>query len=273
MQIHPPPESDAPRESTVSDRPPVGVTVTTEGIRGVALVRVELHSDVDADVRVRISNRLDGPVLPPRTEGVPASGWDDEGFSGRLPADGTLGVGYACPAVDGDSVDPVAVELLGPSDATEPGSSPDVGTTVRDLGRAVPPADAVPADPAGVVGSGSDRTDGKSGESDRPEPSIPDALSAWFDAVTTRVERAERLTDASAVEAVSVLEACDGPAAAAELPDRLEADAAALRATLERVERLVSRAEAADPDPVASALAAGAEALSDPRSATGATSR
>ncbi|MFA1609540.1 DUF7857 domain-containing protein [Halobellus rubicundus] len=264
MQIHPPPES-LDSESAVSERPPVDVTAATDAVRAVTLVRVELHSDVDAPLRVRLRNRLDGPVLPPRTEGVPADGWDDGEFTGTLPANGSLGVGYACPRVVEESEAPVAVELLGPSDGGNEEDTGHVAAAVRDLGRSVPPADAVPTGSVESVDLTGHPGDGPRDDAD---PDLPDSVAAWLDAVEARVERAERLTDASAAEAASVLEDCGDPDAVAAVPDRLGADTTALRGALERVERLLSRAAAANPEPVATALAEGAAGLSESQLAT-----
>ena len=123
-------------DSTAESAPPVdepletGVSTTT--IAGVTLVRVELRSTVDAELRVRVANELAGPVLPPCREGVPEAGWDADGFRGVVPASGRLGVGYACPVSTPDEdptvgsdpdpessgikhdADAVSIELLGP---------------------------------------------------------------------------------------------------------------------------------------------------------------
>lgn len=242
---------------------PVRVAADTTATSGGALVAVTLHNDTDVDVRVRVENDLDGPVLPPRREGVPAAGWDAEGFTGTVPANSDLGIGYACPCrgEPPDGADPISVDVLGPADE-DPASTPDrVAAAVRSLGRSTPPADAVPvpaapaADPD-ATGDGQDRrreAPRSSGTADPPAPIV-----AWLDTVEERVGRAERLVDATADEAAAILDACGGVDGVATLPDDLERDLASLRKVGDRIEALATRADAADPGPVASSLAAAA---------------
>ncbi|WP_311170423.1 hypothetical protein [Halobellus ordinarius] len=279
---------------------PVRETVSTTAVGGVTLVRVELHSDVSVALAVRITNELDGPVLPPRREGVPAAGWDGDGFYGAIPAEGHLGVGYACPTPndaqrDGDTSEnpaAVSVELLGPADSEECDSD-RIAAAVRSLGRAGPPADAVPTTAGDGRGRGAELETAAEGiveeversgsESDalqtaddasnanhdtirndvprRPgdsdgddDPDLPPAIDRWLAEVETRVEHAEGLTDASASEAAATLEAGGGLDALADLPESLAWDLDALRALAERIDDLEARATAADPEPVLSAL-------------------
>ncbi|WP_144905028.1 DUF7857 domain-containing protein [Halobellus captivus] len=141
---------------------PFVTTVSTRSVAGVTLVQVELRNTVSVDLRVRVRNELDGPVLPPREEGLPASGWGADGFCGAVPASGRRGVGYACPvssptetdthseAVSGDSElsrdsDAVSIDVLGPADGSESQSTP-TAAAIRSLGRARPPADVVEND-------------------------------------------------------------------------------------------------------------------------------
>ncbi|EMA68291.1 DUF7857 domain-containing protein, partial [Halorubrum kocurii] len=51
---------------------------------GVSLVRCRVRNDDAVPRRVRIESRLDGPVLPPRRDGVPETGWDEAGVTLRL---------------------------------------------------------------------------------------------------------------------------------------------------------------------------------------------
>ena len=268
---------DSPDGSTDStDARPVRADVTTTATAGGVLVAVTLRNDTAVAVRVRVENDLDGPVLPPRREGVPAAGWDEDGFTGTVPADSRVGIGYACPTADGDAadvtpsdpgpnsdpdpgVDPVSLDVLGPVDADEPRASDHVGDAVRGLGRATPPADAVPTSPTVDPGAPvADRRARHSGERADPNSSgVPDPVTAWLDAAETRIERAERLTDATADEAAAVLEGC-GVDGVADLPADLDGDIAALRAVGDRLEDLLGRATAAEPAPVVSPLVAAA---------------
>lgn len=260
--------------------------VTTATTAGGVLVTVTLRNDTAVAVRVRVENDLDGPVLPPRREGTPAAGWDEDGFTGTVPADSRVGIGYACPIAGGDaarvtpsdpdrSSDPdpgvtsVSIDVLGPANTDEPRESDHVGDAVRSLGRATPPADAVPTPPTVDPGATvADRRARPPGERVDSNPSgVPDSVVAWLDAAETRIERAERLTDATADEAGAVLEDC-GVGGVADLPDDLDGDVAALRAVGHRVEDLAARATATEPAPVVSSLvaAAGGDTLVGARS-------
>jgi hypothetical protein len=258
----PPDSPDASTDGAPSQ--PVRADVATTATAGGVLVAVTLRNDTAVDIRVRVENELDGPVLPPRREGVPASGWDAEGFAGTVPADSRLGIGYACPAAEGDAADraspgsgpkPISLEVLGPADEDDPSESDRVADAVRSLGRATPPADAVPMSPTVDLGAPTaDRRGRPPDEHAEPNSSgVPDPTAAWLDAVETRIERAERLTDATADEAAAVLEGC-GVDGVADLPDDLDEDIAALRAAGDRVEELTARATAAAPESVVSSL-------------------
>ncbi|MFB6097219.1 MAG: hypothetical protein ABEJ74_07510, partial [Haloferacaceae archaeon] len=139
----------AGERSARSDRP-VRMEWTVETCGPVALVSVRLDNRTASAQPIRLSNRLDGPTLPPRRRGVPEAGWDEEGFSGTVPPSGGLALGYACPlAAAADGGDPLdeerePVELsVGSPDEVEPDST-DAATAVRELGAARPPRDAVP---------------------------------------------------------------------------------------------------------------------------------
>ncbi|AFK17970.1 hypothetical protein E6P09_04250 [Haloferax mediterranei ATCC 33500] len=127
----------------------VDVTVVDD----VVLVTVRFDNAAPVDQRVRLQNRLDGPVLPPRRAGVPAPGWDDDGFEGVVPAESTVALGYACPLspsgpdLSGD-VDPatvVDIDVLGRADETDEQDRSTAADAIRELGASRPPADAVPA--------------------------------------------------------------------------------------------------------------------------------
>ena len=240
-------------------------TTTTGGV----LVAVTLRNDTPVGVRVRVDNALDGPVLPPRRNGMPAAGWDADGFTGTVPASSRLGIGYACPIGDDGAADapsdPVSLDVLGPADDPEPSDADRVADAVRALGRAAPPVDAVPAPEAVDAHARADApaSDPRPRRRDAPTDSTdapPTPVAAWLDAVEARVRRAERLADATADEAASVLAVAGGADGVAALPADLDRDAASLRAARDRVDDLASRAAAADPDPVVSSLVAAADA-------------
>ena len=151
----------------------------------------------------------------------------------------------------GSPPDPVSLDVLGPADDPDPSGPDRVADAVRSLGRAAPPADAVPSS-----GAAHARADAPAADSagDPPTP-----VAAWLDAVEARVRRAERLADATADEAASVLEVAGGADGVATLPADLDRDAASLRAARDRIDHLASRAAAADPEPVVSSLVAAAD--------------
>jgi len=116
----------------------------------VSLVTLVVDNPTATPRRVRVANRLDGPVRPPRSEGVPESGWDDGGFEGVVPAGGTRPLGYASPAPpDEPPVELVWTERAGStvsadSERERAVSEESPEGVVRALGDARPPADAVP---------------------------------------------------------------------------------------------------------------------------------
>jgi hypothetical protein len=114
---------------------------------GVTLVRVYVEASTTR--RVRVENRLDGPVWPPRRHGQPAAGWDEAGFEGVVGADDRLVAGYATPAAPADP--PVELVADEPADGEPTGfetDAPDVDASaagvVRSLGDPLVPRDAVP---------------------------------------------------------------------------------------------------------------------------------
>lgn len=147
----------------------VRIECDSERIDGVRLVTCRLATD--ARVRVTVEPAHDGPVWPPRRQGVPAPGWDDGAWTGVVHADAPRGLGYATPtAVDGgsdgpdgdDSADggeeseadrgddsdggdgegPATITAVEPAEAGDGPVSPrDV---IRALGDSSPARDAVP---------------------------------------------------------------------------------------------------------------------------------
>lgn len=200
---------------------------SVEVVDGVSLVAVTVASDLPIARRVRVRNRLDGPVLPPRRRGVPEAGWDEEGVTRAVPPAGTLAVGYACPA---PPVDP-PVELSA-ADADE--ARPEPGETNRPVRRAIrtlpparPPGSVVPVTtPSGrEVAEDADVADPETVPSTESVEELPTTDVA---AIERRVSVAERLDGASVPEATAVLVAAGGLDAVAELPAELAADAEAL---------------------------------------------
>lgn len=119
-------------------------TVRREGdvtLVEAVLARTAAPSAEDPALSVAVESRLDGPVWPPRSEGVPVAGWSDGRFEATVPEGGRVAVGFASPAEPVDPpveiVDRRRGEVSSGGDAT-----PD--DVVRALGDPTPPRDAVP---------------------------------------------------------------------------------------------------------------------------------
>lgn len=82
-------------------------TLEVDAVRAHDVTFVSLLLEADSPHRVRVACRHDGPVWPPREDGHPAPGWDDDGATVRVEA-GVTPLGYAT------SVEPevVAVALV-----------------------------------------------------------------------------------------------------------------------------------------------------------------
>ncbi|MFC4548682.1 MULTISPECIES: MSCRAMM family adhesin SdrC [Halorussus] len=172
---------------------------------GVTLVELVVENDAAVARRVRIGNRLDGTVWPPRCEGVPEAGWDDGGFEGVVAPGERLAVGYASPAGPRDppaeivwteraARDPDASSERVSAPERDTDARPETGadsisvgavaatpeSVVRSLGDPRPPADAVPlAAPEARSDSTEKRDrpnqdDESDGETDRDDPNESD---------------------------------------------------------------------------------------------------
>lgn len=127
---------------------------TTRREGGVTLVELTVTNDADGPRRVRVRSAV--PVLPPRSDGVPVTGWtaadDDRVAVVEVPPGATRGLGYASPET---AEPPAALVDAAPPEprqtpepvAETPGVEPTPEGVVRDLPAAGPPRDAVP--PAG----------------------------------------------------------------------------------------------------------------------------
>ena len=213
----------------------VSLSCETTTVGEATLVTLALSSP--DPTHVRVENRLDGPVWPPREQGVPAAGWDESGFSGVV--DGTLALGYACPVEGAETTGP-PVELVDERPPTDEDDRPTARSLVRDLGDASPPADVV-----GPVVDGAADHESDSIAADRtPDVTPPPAVTTWLDDVRRRVETADRLSAATSVdEATDAVDAAGGPEEIRTLRDRLATDRATLSAVATRCEELVAETE------------------------------
>ena len=214
---------------------------------GVALVTVRVRNPTPVARRIRVANRLAGPVLPPRRSGVPEAGWDDDGVTAIVDADGSAALGYACPLGGREAVDPPA-ELAAVGDPDERRDD-GVARARRDLGAFRPPRDAVPVGGSTPPRAGSTDEEGSVGSSPDsanrpPDTALPSAVAEYLDRVADRIDAAERLTDASVPEATDALAECD--VAPDVLADALDGDAETLHLLSERAGTLASRADATD---------------------------
>lgn len=208
---------------------------------GVTLVRAAL-TDVTEPTRVVLANRLEGPLWPPRREGIPEDGWTASGFEAVLEP-GRHALGYASPAQPADP----AVELVEatPVPDAEPTreSQQSAAAVTRELGDPSPPRDALPAvGPGSETAAQAPSADDESGS--RSE--LPDAVSPFFEAAHARVVRAEALAAAESVdEATEAVRDVGGLAGVCSLDDRQRDDERALRAIARRAEALADRRAAA----------------------------
>jgi hypothetical protein len=144
----------------------VELDARVETRNGVALVELVVRNPTATARRFRVGDRLDGPLWPPRSRGVPEAGWDDGGFEGVVPAEDRRALGYASPTGADNTVEsfepdelPAEIVWTERAGATEAGRDSDTFTAddsgafatdatpegvVRSLGDYRPPADAVP---------------------------------------------------------------------------------------------------------------------------------
>jgi hypothetical protein len=261
---------DAPPHDseTLSDGPFTAswdVTRTAE----TTFVTVRVTNDHPCERPVRVDNRLDGAVRPPRRDGVEEPGWDAAGVTTPVPGGGTVSLGYACHAPPLEP--PISVRV----DSSGATTDSPVDRALRSLGDHAPPRAAIPARVDAVTETPAD-PDSESGlESDAeldPEaenepqsdactpasscagdatddaPSsapTPAVVAAWFRAIDARVDTADRLTGPVA-EATPVVASLGGRRGVATLAATLDRDASALRAVAERALSLAARVEETD---------------------------
>lgn len=189
---------------------------------GIALIGVQLTASVQE--RVTIEPTHEPPVWPPRSQGVPESGWDDGTWTGVVRPGRDRALGYATPADVDDP--PVRITAAVPVQET---NTETIGTrdVVRALGDHKPTRDAVPVPDDPADGSAAD------GEDEPPD----------LDGIETRLDRAEALADAGSPDAIA---AAGGRAAVRALAERLAADRSELEDLHRRTERLAERAERLD---------------------------
>jgi hypothetical protein len=216
---------------------------------GVTLVTVTVR-DLDTEARIRIENRLDGPVWPPRTEGQPECGWTESGFCGIV-GPGPQAFGYATPAPPSDP----PVELVETDPDPDPDQTESPEDLVRQLGDPSPPQDSIPADRSDADGGSqqhdttkqhdtTERTTEEHTSNTEPTDELPEPIAEWLDEMAARVTRAEALSEAETVpEATTAVRRAEGIEGVRSLAGN--DDAQQLRAVAERTRRLADRRETA----------------------------
>lgn len=233
----------------------MNVEWTTRTNDDVTLVEVVVTND-GPPRRIRISNELDGPVWPPRTGGIPATGWSKHGYEGLV--ENRRIVGYATPAPPVDP--PVSVEWLEEGGTDEQRSchptvpsiepEPTPNSVCRTLSDPRPPRDAVPFVES-VVESVAEAEQEKQTERTRYGREIgtedETAVESLFGPIERRIEDGEMLT---AVETLSdatwAVETVGGLTAVSDLMTALDDDRETLRVIETRAARLRERAETID---------------------------
>lgn len=220
---------------------------TVERSDGVAFVSVVVSSTRGRLVRVR--PRVEDDVLPPRSRGIPESGWSDGEVTASVSPDRPLAVGFATRG----AVDEPPVSVT-PVDGEPETSATDL---LHRLGDPRPPAWAVPSvdvpDVAGSKACVAGKTDGRMSQEDATT-NPPASVEAWLADVTARIEQVKALSEASSVgKAADRLDEHGGLAGVDALLATVEADVASMRSVARRLETMADRGEQARDDvPVAS---------------------
>lgn len=189
-----------------------------ESIDGVTLVECRLESE--APERVPLEPTHEAPIWPPRRQGVPESGWDEDGWTGVVSPDRPVALGYATPAAP----DGAPMRIVDSDPASAERETPGPRDVLRALGDPRPPRDAVEPDGGQTLDQG---------ETDAPDPATerptPDTVEDELDVIERRLERAERLAAVDSVDAArSAVEAVGGIEAVRALVAQLERDREAL---------------------------------------------
>lgn len=101
----------------------VTVEPNAERTNGVTTVRVVITNTHSTPQTVRLRSRLDGPVWPPRGNGVVDPRWTDDRWEATIRPGRSRGVGFASPASPTDPL--VDVVSSDRHDADDPVRSPD----------------------------------------------------------------------------------------------------------------------------------------------------
>jgi hypothetical protein len=141
-------------------------TVTRE--QGVTLVEAVIAREStpiseDPELSVTVESLLEGPVWPPRRQGVPVAGWSDRQFETTVAAGDRVAVGFASPAAPTEPPVEIVDRERG-AVSSDGGASPS--DVVRALGDPSPPRDAVPTRTEGDGPAPAATTDDAAAEDD-----------------------------------------------------------------------------------------------------------
>ncbi|WP_436932614.1 DUF7857 domain-containing protein [Halosimplex halobium] len=107
---------------------------------GVTFVTATVSHDRGTAQVVRLENRLDGPVWPPRLGDETAPAWTDGTWEARVEPDQSLGVGYATPAPPREDGGPLAVVSVTRADGAGEADPEEVLASLDDWS---PPSDTL----------------------------------------------------------------------------------------------------------------------------------
>ena len=271
------------RVGTLDRRSPPDATNPATGTGSadepIVLIQLQARNPEPVPQRLRLENRLEGPVLYPRRQGVAERGWDRDGFEGSIPAETTRALGYACPAtVETPPVRVVAMQGGEMRSGTSPENphSPTAAAVVREYGVGTPPRQVTAATTTTGEGStdlavetAADQSDGNGSSnstrdselqpaseqvgSPSADPTrskrgedLPPEVVDWFEEVEQRLEQAERIQNGSVADATTVLAAAGGLSGILDAVEALDGDTAALREIEARAGSLAERVEDVD---------------------------
>jgi len=213
----------------------VTLAVRTWRTDGTTIVACRLANDASEPRVALLDSRVDGP-----THVAPAYRSEDATLQVTVPANATVGAGFATPAEPTET----AVELV----EERAQSAPIPDAVLAGLSEPRPPHEAVVAGEAQgkTNDETSGRVDGNAGDEEQAMEEV-DTTSA-LDAIERRIDRLEAVAAATTVqEAADALAAEGGLDSVRRLDSRVRADRDRLTALAERALTLADRAEAVEP--------------------------
>ncbi|APX97349.1 DUF7857 domain-containing protein [Natronorubrum daqingense] len=109
---------------------------------GVTFVTALVRNTQTTPQTVRLESRLEGPVWPPRRDGVTAPEWDGKTWNGTIKPGRTRGIGFASPAQPTEPPLELSDQNRSSDDERETPTE-----TLAELEGWAPPADVLPPAP------------------------------------------------------------------------------------------------------------------------------